>query len=125
MSILSSTRRGFLKGACIVAGGLLMGVRMTSRAYAAVMEIKDCMRARIKSVYAADERFKKKASQDNEQVQKLYKDYYTKPLSELAEEDLHTKWFNRSKSIELLKAKGDYPNPRFVEFVKNPYPYEQ
>ena len=26
---------------------------------------------------------------------------------------------------QLLKAKGDYPNPRFVEFVKNPYPYEQ
>ncbi|MBR3663399.1 MAG: iron hydrogenase small subunit [Desulfovibrio sp.] len=124
MSILSSTRRGFLKGACILAGGLLMGVRMTGKACAAVMEIKDCMRTRIKSVYAEDERFPKKASQDNEQVQKMYKDYYKKPLSEPAEEDLHTKWFDRSQSIAALRAKGQYPNPRFTEFCKNPYPYE-
>ena len=124
MSLLSSTRRGFLKGACILTGGLLMGVRMTSKACAAIMEIKDCMRSRIKSVYAEDERFPKKASQDNEQVQRLYKDYYKKPLSESAEEDLHTKWFDRSASISALKTKGQYPNPRFAEFFKNPYPYE-
>ncbi|MBQ7617752.1 MAG: iron hydrogenase small subunit [Desulfovibrio sp.] len=124
MNILASTRRCFLKGACLVTGGLLLGVKMTSRAYAAVMGIKTCMQTRIKSVYAADERFPKKASQDNEQVQRMYKEYYKKPLSELAEEELHTKWFNRSKAIEMLKAKGEYPNPRFMEFAKNPYPYE-
>lgn len=124
MSILSSTRRGFLKGACMVAAGLLVGVRMTSRACAAVMEIKDCMRTRIKSVYAADDRFPKKASQDNEQVQAMYKAYYKKPLSEPAEHDLHTKWFNRSKAIDQLRAKGAYPNPRFIQFVNTPYPYE-
>ena len=124
MSLLASTRRGFLKGACLLTGGLLMGVRMTGKAYAAVMEIKDCMRSRIKSVYAEDERFPKKASQDNEQVQRLYRDYYKKPLSEGAEEDLHTKWFDRSESIAALKVQGKYPNPRFAEFCKNPYPYE-
>ncbi|MCR5814107.1 MAG: iron hydrogenase small subunit [Desulfovibrio sp.] len=124
MSLLSSTRRGFLKGACILAGGLLMGVRMTSKACAAVMEIKDCMRTRIKSVYAEDDRFTTRASQDNVQVQKMYKDYFKKPLSEPAEEELHTKWFDRSASITALKAKGQYPNPRFSEFVNNPYPYE-
>ncbi|MBQ7606427.1 MAG: iron hydrogenase small subunit [Desulfovibrionaceae bacterium] len=124
MSLMSQTRRLFLKGACVLTGGILLGVRMTSKAYAAVMQIKDCMNTRIKSVYAADDRFLKKASQDNVQVQQMYKLYYTKPLSEKAEHELHTKWFDRSASINELRAKGIYPNPRFAMFSKMPYPYE-
>ncbi|MBQ7457211.1 MAG: iron hydrogenase small subunit [Desulfovibrio sp.] len=124
MSVIATTRRIFLKGACILAGGLLLGVRMTTKACAAILDIKDCMKSRITSVYAADDKFLKKASQDNIQVQQMYKLYYQKPLSEPAEEDLHTKWFDRSKSIAQLKAKGLYPNPRFAMFSKTPYPYE-
>lgn len=124
MDILASTRRGFLKGALILSGGLLMGVRMTGKAYAAVMDIKSTMKRRISSVYATDQRFVKKASQDNEQVQKMYSILYKKPLSEEAEHNLHTEWFNRSASIEALRKGGKYPNPRFKEFVKDPYPYE-
>lgn len=125
MSLVATSRRFFLKGACILAGGLLLGVRATSKAYAAVLDFKDCMQKRITSVYSADDRFLKKASQDNIQVQQMYKTYYQKPLSEQAEEDLHTKWFDRSKSIDALRAKGEYPNPRFASFARAPYPYEQ
>ena len=124
MSILSQTRRGFLKGALILSGGLMLGIRWTGRAYARVMEIKDTMASRIKSVYVEDTRFPKQASQDNVQVQKLYKDLYKKPLSELAEEHLHTEWFDRSQSIKELREKGVFPNPRFARFSKLPYPYE-
>lgn len=124
MSILSSTRRGFLKGACILSFGLMMGVRMTGKAYAAIVEIKDTMKQRIASVYAADTRFPVKASQDNTQVQKMYKELYKEPLSESAEHNLHTQWYNRSASIDALRKTGLYPNPRFKEFCNNPYPYE-
>ena len=125
MSILSSTRRGFLKGACILSGGLLLGVRLTGKAYAAIMDIRDTMKQRITSVYAADDKFPIKASQDNSQVQKMYKEFYKKPLSEEAHHNLHTKWFNRSASIDTLRKTGQFPNPRFQEFCNNPYPYER
>ncbi|MBQ9536916.1 MAG: iron hydrogenase small subunit [Desulfovibrionaceae bacterium] len=125
MGILASTRRGFLKGACILSGGLLLGIRFTGKAYAAVMEIKDTMKKRIASVYAADDRFPMKASQDNQQVIKMYKELYKKPLSESAHHNLHTEWFNRSASIDALRKNGNYPNPRFKEFQNNPYPYDR
>ena len=72
MSILTSTRRGFLKGACILSGGLLLGVRMVNKAYAGAREIKDYMRDRVNAVYGADKTFPKRASQDNAQVKALY-----------------------------------------------------
>lgn len=125
MGILASTRRGFLKGACILSAGLLMGVRLTGKAYAAVMEIKDTMQQRIASVYASDDKFPHKASQDNQQVQKMYREYYKKPLSEAAHHNLHTEWFNRSASIDKLRKMGQYPNPRSKEFKKRVYPYER
>ncbi|MBQ7738933.1 MAG: iron hydrogenase small subunit [Desulfovibrionaceae bacterium] len=124
MGILATTRRTFLKGACILSGGLLLGVRLTGKAYAAIMDIKDTMKQRIANVYATDARFAKKASQDNKQVQKLYADLYKEPLSEIAHHNLHTKWYNRSAAIHTLRKEGQYPNPRFKEFQKDPYPYE-
>ena len=124
MGFLATTRRGFLKGACILSGGLLLGVRLTGKAVAAIMDIKDTMKQRIAHVYAADDLFPKKASQDNTQVQKMYNELYKKPLSEVAHHNLHTKWFDRSASIDNLRKAGKYPNPRFKEFVNDPYPYE-
>ena len=125
MSILQTTRRGFLRGACILSAGLMFGVRLTGKACAAIMDIKSTMKQRIAHVYAADDLFPKKASQDNKQVQKLYEDLYKKPLSEVAHHNLHTDWYDRSASIEALRRAGQYPNPRFKEFVNNPYPYEK
>ena len=90
MSIIATTRRGFLKGACILSGGLLLGVRMANKAYAAAKDFKDYMSDRSAAVYSADSAFPKRASQDNTQVKALYDSWLGKPLSHKSEENLHT-----------------------------------
>ena len=125
MSIPHTTRRGFLKAACMVTGGMLLSIRMTGRAVAAVKEIKNYMQDRIASVYTADAAFPVRASQDNAQVKYLYTHYLEKPLSHKSEELLHTKWFDKSAGYRKLLADGKFPNPRDVDmFAKQPYPYE-
>ena len=125
MSIQNFGRRGFLKVACVLTGGLLIGLKATGRAVAATRSIAQTMRERIAGVYGADSKFPVRASQDNEQVKELYQRFLTKPLSHKAEEMLHTKWFDKSDNVkELIKA-GKFPNPRFAkEFARAPYPYE-
>ena len=125
MSIVNITRRGFLKGACILSGGLLLGVRMVSKAYASVKEIKGYMADRINSVYKADvEDFPVRCSQDNEQVKLMYQRFAGKPLSHKSEEIFHTKWVDRSAGIKKLMAEGVYPDKRAAEFKNSPYMYE-
>ncbi|ATD81586.1 MULTISPECIES: iron hydrogenase small subunit [Desulfovibrio] len=124
MSIISTTRRGFLKGACILSGGLLLGVRMVNKAHAAVKDIKDYMADRTKAVYGADAAFPKRASQDNAQVKALYDNWLGKPLGHKSEELLHTSWFDKSKGLKALVDAGLYPNPRHAEFAQSAYPYE-
>ena len=124
MSIIATTRRGFLKGACILSGGLLLGVRMANKAYAAAKDFKDYMSDRSAAVYSADSAFPKRASQDNTQVKALYDSWLGKPLSHKSEEILHTKWFDKSKGLKALTASGEYPNPRHKEFEGTAYPYE-
>lgn len=68
MSFICSSRRGFLRVSCILDGGLLLGVRLNSKAYAAAKGIKDYMTDRINSVYGQDSQFPHRAAQDNEQV---------------------------------------------------------
>ena len=41
MSFATVTRRGFLKGACMLSGGILLGIRMTGKAAAAVKAFKE------------------------------------------------------------------------------------
>ena len=125
MSIISTTRRGFLKGACILSGGLLLGVRMVDKAYAGVKGIRDYMADRINAVYKTDLQFPRRASQDNEQVKLMYKEFIGKPLSPKAEELLHTRWFDKSEGIKKLMAVGAYPDRRLPEFKDNPYLYEE
>lgn len=124
MQIANITRRGFLKAACIVTGAALIGIRTTGKAVAAAKQLKDYMVDRINSVYAADAKFPVRASQDNAQVKALYKGYLTKPLSHKSEELLHTKWFDKSKGIKELAAKGEFPNPRAAEYEAPQYPHE-
>ena len=125
MSIQNMTRRGFLKGACILSGTLLVSIRMTHKVYASVKELKDYMSDRISAVYNTDKAFPKRASQDNEQVQVMYKSWLQKPLSHESEHHLHTKWFDKSNGLKKLTKKGDFPNPRQEEFEGNSYPYEE
>ncbi len=124
MSLARVTRRGFLKTACIVTGGVLFGIRLTGRALAAAKQIKDYMLDRINGVYGADASFPVRASQDNAQVKRLYADFLEKPLSHASEKLLHTTWFDKSGGFKALAAKGVFPNPRQVTFDKSPYPYE-
>ncbi|WP_300154195.1 iron hydrogenase small subunit [Solidesulfovibrio sp.] len=123
MSIAGFTRRGFLKTACVLTGGALVGLRLTGRAVAAAKQLKEYMMDRVSGVYGADAAFKVRASQDNGQVIALYRKFLKEPLSHEAEHLLHTKWVDRSKDLAALKAKGLYPNPRAKEFENQPYPY--
>ena len=126
MSFATVTRRGFLKGACMLSWGILLGIRMTGKAAAAVKAFKEYMGDRINGVYGADKQFSKRASQDNAQVRTLYESYLGKPLGHKSEELLHTKWFDKSGALKELTAKGVYPNPRHVkEFVASGYPYDE
>ena len=97
----------------MLSGGILLGIRMTGKAAAAVKAFKEYMGDRINGVYGADKQFSKRASQDNAQVRTLYESYLGKPLGHKSEELLHT-------------AKGAYPNYRHVkEFVASGYPYDE
>jgi ferredoxin hydrogenase small subunit len=125
MSIVQITRRGFLKAVCVASGGMIIGLRLTGKAVAATKQLKDYMMDRINGVYGADSKFKMRASQDNAQVQTMYKEFLDgHPMSHKAEKLLHTTWQDRSKALEKLKAEGAYPTSRAKEFDKPTYPYE-
>jgi ferredoxin hydrogenase small subunit len=123
MNIERFTRRGFIKTACVLSGGALIGLRLTGRAVAAAKQLKEYMMDRIDGVYGADAKFKVRASQDNQQVIAMYKKFLKEPLSHESEHLLHTTWTDRSKDLAALKAKGLYPTPRAKEFDNQPYPY--
>lgn len=113
-----------MKGGLALGGAALLGINFTSKALAAGKELKEWMMDRINSVYKADAAFPVRASQDNKQVQALYKSYLGEPCGEISHKYLHMHFVDRSKNITALRATGQYPNPRASDFDKNPYPYE-
>ena len=50
MSIKSITRRGFLRGCCILTGGLAMGIHWTGRAVAGAPRITHATQSRVARV---------------------------------------------------------------------------
>jgi len=121
MKMMHLTRRGFLRAACVVAGGAMISLRMAGVAVARFRDIRD----RIHGVYGADVAFPVRASQDNAQVRELYVAYLKRPLGPLSEKLLHTRWTDQSAGYRRLVEAGTFPNPRDVEmFVASPYPYE-
>ncbi|MDO5040401.1 rubrerythrin [Clostridium sp.] len=54
---------------------------------------------RIESLYKRDSNMKIRLSYENEEIKALYKEFYGKPLSKLAEKMLHTIYFDRSKDL--------------------------
>lgn len=54
---------------------------------------------RIESLYKRDSGMKIRASHENEQIKKLYGEFYGEPLSELAEQMLHTMYHDRSDEL--------------------------
>lgn len=61
---------------------------------------------RIESLYNRDSGMKIRASHENEQIKKLYEEFYGEPLSELAEKMLHTMYHDRSEELGELKDLG-------------------
>ena len=58
----------------------------------------DLLRAkRIAGLYNRDQSMNLRKSHDNTEIQQLYKDFYQEPMSDLAENMLHTTYIDRSK----------------------------
>ncbi len=68
-------------------------------------------KSRIQSLYSRDEALTLRKSHENQQIQKLYEEFYGKPLSSLAEKMLHTSYEDKS---EILFRKGDTKMSKWV-----------
>ena len=62
-------------------------------------------RKRIEGLYSRDKQLPNRKSHENQEVLALYKEFYGKPLSPLAEEMLHTSYFDRSADLGLNNKK--------------------
>lgn len=122
--MINITRRFVLKSGLALGGAALTGLNLTSAAIAKAKELKEYMQDRIDSVYKADKAFPVRASQDNKQVQMLYKDFLGEPGGTVSHQYLHMHFTDRSKNIKKLRDAGQYPNPRAAEYEGNTYPYE-
>lgn len=59
------------------------------------------LKARQKAIYKEDENKPIRKSHENPEIQKLYKEFLEKPMSEKAHKLLHTKYFDISRKIEI------------------------
>ena len=60
----------------------------------------DALRAkRIEGLYKRDDSMQLRLSHENPEIIKLYEEFYGEPLSELAEQMLHTVYFDRSADL--------------------------
>ncbi|MDR1685487.1 MAG: iron hydrogenase small subunit [Desulfovibrio sp.] len=124
MYAVTVTRRSLLKAGMVLGLAALFGIRMTSKAAAAVTELKSFMQKRLDGVYKADSAFTVRASQDNAQVQALYADFLHEPGSHKAHELLHMHFIDRSAGVKRLLAEGKTANRGADEFRDPTYPYE-
>lgn len=86
-------------GGCIGGGGQPKGT----------LEKGDALRQkRIEGLYKRDAAMELRLSHENEEIKKLYQDFYGRPLSQLAEEMLHTNYQEKSNLLggkEMSKYK--------------------
>ena len=61
--------------------------------------------SRIASLYQRDADMKLRLSHENPEIKQLYEEFYEKPLSQLAEEMLHTIYFDRSNDLRKGELK--------------------
>ena len=88
-------------GGCIGGGG-------QPRDFAA--DANASRKARIESLYKRDASMTLRLSHENPEIKELYAEFYGKPLSHLAEEMLHTTYYNRSSDINKKVTKGENKN---------------
>lgn len=85
-------------GGCIGGGGQPKGT----------LEKGDALRQkRIDGLYSRDEQMELRTSHDNAEIRELYREFYKKPLSELAEKMLHTYYIDRSRDLGGKKNMGN------------------
>jgi len=90
------SRRQFLTiGGIVVALLALPAVWVKSL----VSSRNDYILARARGLYKDDEKAKIRVSHANQAVAQYYRDFGGKPLGELSEELLHTKYVNRNKGL--------------------------
>ncbi len=90
------SRRQFITiGGIVIALLALPGVWLKG----VVASKNDYILARTKGLYMDDEKAKIRVSHANKAVAQYYKDFGGKPLGELSEELLHTKYIDRTKSL--------------------------
>lgn len=77
-------------GGCIGGGGQPKGT---------LLKGDELRKKRIAGLYKRDDEMQLRNSHDNPEIQTLYKEFYGKPLSELAEKMLHTIYQDRSKDL--------------------------
>lgn len=65
-----------------------------------VADANQSRQSRIASLYQRDAGMKLRSSHENPEIQQLYQDFYGEPLSELAEEMLHTIYQDRSSDLK-------------------------
>ena len=124
MSFLNLTRRSFLK-MCICAGtAVLAGVQTTAHAASQVKRLYSYMQDRIGGVYNADNKFVVRASQDNIQVQELYKNFLHEPGGHISHELLHMHFSDKSAPLVALQKDNKLENPGAKLFKGSSYPYE-
>ncbi|AGL00472.1 [FeFe] hydrogenase, group A [Desulfoscipio gibsoniae] len=82
-------------GGCISGGG---------QPRSAVPPSDEVRMQRINSLYQADARAQRRESHENAEVLALYQNFLKHPMSELAEELLHTKYTDRGKKVKEMTA---------------------
>ncbi|SFR16133.1 [FeFe] hydrogenase, group A [Desulfoscipio geothermicus] len=88
-------------GGCIGGGG---------QPRSAVPPSDEVRLQRIKSLYQADARMQWRESHENAELLALYRDFLQHPMSELAEELLHTSYVDRGRSYNRLTAAAEMPD---------------
>lgn len=123
MRIMEFTRRQFIKAGMIVTGGLLMGLKATNKAYAAVKSQLEYIKDRLKGIYKHDREMEIRTSQDNPMIQYAYKKFFGHPMSDLSEKLLHTEYQDRSAIVKKLEQEGIFSRRAFNS-LKIGYPFE-
>ena len=77
-------------GGCIGGGGQPKGT---------LLKGDELRKKRIAGLYQKDSSMELRTSHENQEIIELYKDFYKKPLSELAEQMLHTGYRDRSEDL--------------------------
>ena len=78
------------RGGCIGGGG---------QPKALDTDLDEIRTARINSLYQKDSSMSLRSSHENPEIKAVYKNYYDKPLSHMAERMLHTEYKNRSSDL--------------------------